>query len=323
MRTIPTPTPADLKATFEQLARHSYGDIDGVMCFDSGRDGPTVGITVCTHGNEPAGLAAVWYYTQVAPLQEQLKKGRVFFVLNNIQATSSFFHATTDIHRRNARFVDINMNRLPADMPNYQDPLEYEISRAQQLLPVWAQFDIGLDIHSTSQPAPPMIVADHQLDFNLIAGFPIDKLLTNILHVMKDKSALEFYGHGKHCHAIAIETGQHDEAASWATAITCTKALLHNAGVTNGHDLEKLNEFDHYHVENSVFFPDESYELTKIFANFAAVKRGETLANGQKGAIHAPMDGHVLMCPSHTKPLSIAEEILFLSRPVERLSVEG
>jgi predicted deacylase len=143
---------AALRRAFAALAAHSDAGPAGTMIQDSGRPGPTVGITVMTHGNEPAGLAAWDMLARRTPLP--LLRGRVVWVLNNLKAAERYFALPFEApfpDKQKTRALDRNMNRLPRDLAACQRGEAYEIDRSLALLPVWQGFDVGLDIHTTSQ----------------------------------------------------------------------------------------------------------------------------------------------------------------------------
>ena len=88
---------------FSIIKESRYKGVAGVICLDSNKPGPVVGVTICTHGNEPCGLALV----------NELKKpskGKVVICLNNLKATENYFLATTETEEIETRFIDINMN---------------------------------------------------------------------------------------------------------------------------------------------------------------------------------------------------------------------
>ncbi len=158
--------------------------VPGVMRISSGRAGPIVGVTVCSHGNEPSGLAAVDYLLNTLKLPVNLLRGEVYLVVNNLQAALE-----------SKRFVSVDMNRLPADTPTRDNDPASEVRRSRELLPIWKKFDVGLDIHSTSQDAPPMIISlGPMFHAELVRGFPIEIVISNIDRVQRGKPAPAFYG---------------------------------------------------------------------------------------------------------------------------------
>ncbi len=322
---LPIPAFAEIRAAFEAISIKNYNGIAGVDVFDSGKPGPTVGITMMTHGNEPSGLAPYWYYTQVAPLLPLLQCGKVMFILNNLDAATRYFDLPADASmeaRINTRGIVLNMNRLPDDILSLQNDIRSEVLRVQELAPLWADFDTGLDIHSTSLDSAPMIVGHPSVKAELIKGFPIDVLLSGISEVMHSKPALSFYGRNRAGSShLLIETGSHENPLSFQRAIECVQALLANMGMLEQvfTDTAEPMTYIHYEVTSSLFFPNESYRTTEIFPNFEPVKQGQVLAEGDGEPLVAQHDGHALMCFATGRPPSLMEEALFLSQPVQTI----
>ncbi|MEN9614455.1 MAG: hypothetical protein RLZZ347_762 [Candidatus Parcubacteria bacterium] len=318
MKDIPTFSREIFAEAFKALMQSNTYGLSGVHEINSGKPGPTIGITLHTHGNEPSGLAIFHYFTQIEPLNQKLKAGRVLFVLNNIKATAKYLDATDREGRENSRFIDVNMNRLPPDL-DACGRCGYEIQRSIELIPVWKQFQIALDIHSTTQPCPPMIIALPHFNRSLVQGIPAQTILSNITSVQIGKPAISFYGQSEveRC-MFGIETGSHESQDSFVCGITSVEALLVNTGVLERQDVSQkpvpITYLD-YWVDASVIFPDTTYSLTKIFGSFDRINKGEILATGDGANIEMPFDGHTLFCRNKTKPTDLSEEILFLAKP--------
>lgn len=307
----------ELKKVFEYLSNSMYEGIPGVLRIDGKRPGPTIGITVCTHGNEPAGLAAAKYVlSEVAPNGKHIA-GTIFVVLNNIRATESYFKAETAEEACLARFADVNMNRLPEAVQNTEVDTRYEVLRARELQKVWAQFDIGFDIHSTTQDSDPMIISmGDQLPVSLVRGMPIKKIISNINEVQIGKPSSHYYGAGKSsAHRIGIEAGTHEKTETFQSAVRCTEVLLQNAGVLSGEVSSSNSEYDEYVVMSSVMFPNSSYELVRVFKDFEFVPKSTVLAKGDGPDIVAENDCCTVFA-SKMKPDSLQEEVMFLTEPV-------
>jgi succinylglutamate desuccinylase len=315
---IEIPDLESLKGVFETIKKSTYKGIDGVMCFDSGKPGSTVGITICTHGNEPVGLATLWHFLKNEQKNE-LYKGRVIFVLNNIKATEKYFAAQTEEEKYFSRFIDINMNRLP-DSLEASLSAQYEVVRAQELLPVWEDFDMGMDVHSTSVASDPMMLLRHGSGIDVVKGFPVTNIISGFSNVMQGNTAMDFYGPRENrAHTILLEAGCHESAEAFKTAIACVDALFCNLDIFEREAGKVVEEYNHYRVCASVLFPDETYKTAEIFPNFAFVTEGTCLATGSGEDIIAVEDGHVLMCFSTGKPPTPDEEALFISLPVEKV----
>lgn len=298
-----------------------FNGIQGVWRIDSGRPGPILGITLHTHGNEPSGLATLSYFRTVYKLERELKKGSVIFVLNNMKAVEHFLRARSRKAKIASRSIDINMNRLPENTMVQVEDTRYEIVRAQQLEPVWKIFDIGFDIHSMTQNASPMIINIGKIHEDLIRGFPIETIISNIENVQIGKPAVYFYGK-RAIPVMGIESGSHENARSFRRSVACVSAILQNLGLIDGQSINRVEVFKEYYIDWSLKFPDSSYMLVKLLSAYEFVKQGQVLATNGKDNIKAPFDGHAFFCSPMVKPRNIAEEALFLSRPVKVISLK-
>jgi succinylglutamate desuccinylase len=315
---IKIPDLNNLKDVFEEIKNATYNGVNGVMCFDSGVEGSTLGVTLCTHGNEPVGLATLWHFIRNKQ-HKNLQKGRILFVLNNIKATENYFSAKTEDEKYNTRFVDINMNRLPQALEASLSE-KYEIKRAQELMPIWEEFSVGIDLHSTSVGSDPMMLLRHGSGVDLVKGFPVQNIISGVANVMQGCTAMDFYGTKENrAHTVLLEAGCHEEPHAFYTAIQCVEALLGNMDIIAEKSDVVIEEYNHYKVCDSVMFPDDSYVTSKIFSTFGTITEGDCLAVGDGDDIVAKVDGHALMCFVTGKPPSLDEEALFISLPVEKV----
>lgn len=310
-----------LSVAFNELANTRVNGISGIWVAHSGKPGPVVGVTIMTHGNEPCGLGVYQYFRQQRWLERQLCKGSVYVVLNNLEAAQQYFeviNAGGDMGTKlGKRFVKVNMNRLPADVYSLKDDERYEVRRAQELRPIWDQFDHALDIHSVSQlGAVPMIVALERSDLEIVSDFPIQKIITRIDAIQHGKPATYFYGKEK-APVYGIEAGNHEEEGSFTLALTCATSFLQSLGMIDREIPSRPMSHTEYQIFDSVWFPDRSYELKREIPNFGHVKCGEVLATGDGDPIIAQQDAIALMGSRGTKPTSIEEEVLFLAHQVE------
>lgn len=292
-----------LQNIFHLIKRSVFEKVSGVQCFNSGIDGPCVGITICTHGNEPCGLAVAKQFLDglIKP-----KKGKVFIVINNILATENYFNSKTEGEKLKCRYVDVNMNRLPEILGNEN----YEEIRAKELLPIWSKFDYALDIHSTSQPSDSIIIEGVNDASNLTKNFPSKIVLRNMLPIQLGIPAIGFYN--QRCISIGYEAGSHETNEAQINAIQCVESLLISLDMLDGKH-EEPNVQNIYTVHSSVMFPDENYRLKRIFPMFDDVKKGEVVAlNNNGGVICSPVDGVAIFAPKGLKPNSENEEVLYI-----------
>lgn len=307
-----------LREAFDAL-RESRDGAQGVWMLDSGAPGPVVGITVGTHGNEPAGLAV---YNEFRRRHAwNIQKGTVIFVLNNPAAMRRYFEALDagdDQGKIQARFTDLNMNRLPDVLS--KDDARYEVRRAYELQRIWARFDYALDIHSTLSNTLPMVVALDRSDTGMVRRFPIETVLAGIEKVQSGKPACYFYGDGRAA-VYGIEAGGHEASETFPRAVTCAETFLAKLGVIDREHLAPKREQRVYRVFDAVRYPDAGYELVKPIQNFELITKGQVIANGSQGPIVAPADCCALMPQPGVKPIRWNEEIMFLAHPPEVLGL--
>lgn len=282
--------------------------IPGVELIDSGKPGPCLGITACTHGDEPAGLAALDYVRGL-----ELKRGRVYLIIVNLKGAEAYKKAQNAAERRAARFIDINFNRLPENALELEDD-RYEIQRLKELMPVFETFDYALDIHSTTQESKPMIVRGREFDPDLVRGFPIKTMISCIDEKQIGLPGFAFHGGDRKVPSFEIECGSHEDPASEKLAIECSKELLINLGMIDGTPAT-APQMNDYEIGDIVVFPNKTYRLEKIFRNFEKIQKGQKLADGDQGPIFAPFDGHTIFGPDGLTPTKWDEEVLFLSYP--------
>lgn len=311
-----------LKKIFDFIANSQNGNVSGVLKFTSSKKGPCVGITICTHGNEPGGLAAAEALIDYLS-RNPLLCGSLYVVVNNLKATEKFFLALKQTDREQSRYIDINMNRLPKDTLMLHNDNKYEVRRAQQLRKIWRKFDVALDIHSTTSPSDPMIISKGRNSKKLqkiIKGFNIAHLITNIDSIQIGKPAFSFYGNkNKELLALAVETGQHTQKTSLERATQVTFKLLENLKmITPQTEFKPQKLIKVYEVYDKVIFPNLAYDLVKKYKTYDSLNRGEIIARDNQGnTIRAASDGHILF-PTERRGerKDISEEVGFLSKSV-------
>ncbi len=276
----------DLKAVFDFVKHQQVNGVSGVMVFDSGQSGPTLGVSAVTHGNEPAGLASVPALVMLEALG-MMQSGKVIFSANNMQAAEEYFAAVkagdeqAKHAARKARGDSVNMNRLPDDVMEQVDSSSYAIRRAQALKPFWDQYDVGLDLHTTSTKADPMVITHRPPDEkreHLLANMPAVDWITGIYEKLKGNAVPEFYGGpGKPATTATIECGQHEARESADVAQNTVITAMENMGLMLGlnrrfspalNRLRETSTYNHFHLADegitAIFHP-------KADPNFDAV----------------------------------------------------
>ncbi|MDD5750993.1 MAG: succinylglutamate desuccinylase/aspartoacylase family protein [Candidatus Peribacteraceae bacterium] len=329
------PSSADLRKTFDSMLEQQHNGVQGVLKVESETPEPVIGITAMTHGNEPSGLAAIWYYIRNHRLQRLLdatKKGSVIFSVNNIGAAEDYFrlpHSASQLQKEKCRSQEINLNRLPEDILQRQSDSRREIRRALELCEkVFAELDGGLDIHSVRAESQPMIVEVKGAGMDAARRFPINIALTNMIPVQMGHPLSAFYG-GLHrdVPVVGIEAGQHERRDSRRYAIQCTRLFLQELGIIPRQGMEKPDSVQGYITEYRVakgVIPPKSgeFHMSKDFGMFEPVDP-ETILLTQEdgdGVIRAGMQGCVLMARPVSVQLPSTEEACFLSEPAKQVA---
>lgn len=300
------------------LEKATTEGIRGVYEVRGALPGPTMTVFMATHGNEPVGLYAFLHFH--AYFQEHaLEAGRLLFILSNPKAAQQYHQATTEEEQRLARFVDINMNRLPLGA-HESSSSSYEIQRLQEIYPLLLQTNIAIDLHSTSLPSEPMLIPMGNASEKLLKALPVETVISNVDKVIGNLFLISYVGGflSTSTESVLLECGLHEDPGSINNAVNAVKALL------NAYELHRFEGLQPvpkkiYAMKTSVFFPHDSYSLVRDFGNFEPILQNEILATGDGEHIMAPHEGHALFAFKGGRPPSIAEEAMFLTSPAQIL----
>ena len=142
---------------------------------------------------------------------------------------------------------------------------------------------------------------------DLVRGFPISTIISNIDVVQIGLPAFGYYGNKDTkpgTPVMEIEAGSHEDPASFARAITCSLALLQNLEMIS-RDTDSLDgvvtEYREYQVFGSVVFPNDSYRVVRCFKDFERVAAGTVFAKGNGAPLVAERDCLTLFCPDENR----------------------
>lgn len=316
-----TPTMKGMEAVLREFKKSTSDGVSGVMRIDGPKLGPVLGITACTHGNEPSGLAIFHHLLNDLNIKETLKCGTLYLIVNNIEAAGKFFACKTKKEKGKCRGVNMNMNRLPRDVM-FSKEVKYELIRARELYPIWQRFTHGLDIHSTTADTRSMLISrGNNFDriARLIQGFPIEILISNIDAVQIGAPVFAFYGAAADVPVFAIEAGQHEKPETLERAGICAVSLLQNLGMYPGIPETVDIAYQEYEIVDSILFPCKSFDFIKQFESFDSIKVGDLLAESPNGARRqAGFDGHLIIpTKDRGEAKDISEEVAFISLPMK------
>ena len=299
----------DLFQLYQHVAAAHTLAIPGVLTLETHKPGPRVGIMACTHGNEPAGLAAFGYLLAQA---EHLQCGSVHLILNNLGAARCYFEEATDLSfTAHYRFVDRDMNRVHA---HWQSDKTAESKRTLTLLPLFQRLDVVFDLHSTSAPSDPMLVTLSEADAQLeIPGVAI--VLKNL---MPHLNAPPLVSLCERAEAFVLETGSHEDPQALLIAQAAVQCLLAKVGVLP----QRLGASSFaptvYEIYQAVVFPHESYTLLELIPNLGFLPQGTVLAQSEEQLPQTIVerDSYAVMPPPRLKPVHPGSEFLYLAQKI-------
>lgn len=271
--------------------------ISGVQAvLEAERPGKDVVIIAGIHGNETCGMRA---FDEILPTLT-IDAGRVTFILGNPKAIEL-----------GVRFVDVNLNRLfkSDELITDTQKSSYEYARSRELMPLLAQADLVLDIHSSGTVgSTPFAICDRQR-VTETRGLPFS-VLSYGWDVLEPGGTDDFVT-GSGGYGVCIECGFHEDAEAVERACTSIYAFLNMAGaiqyvpdsttVTAQQEIEVL----HIHKTNSDFTP------SKFFGDFEPVSSGVVLGIDGEEEVIAPFDGVVIFVRTRQSP---DEEAFILGR---------
>lgn len=225
--------PFELPVPALGLWRQGNTGVEGVWAFESNTPGPQVLVTSLIHGNE---LCGAWALLNVLQAGLRPQRGKLTLAFCNLQAFDRFTLADPYA----SRFVDEDLNRVWGAGLAQRSPSREQL-RALELLPFVERADWLLDLHSMSQPGPPL-----QLTGVQPRNIGLAKQLGAPAYVIVDP------GHSEGCRmrdhgrfgaadasalALLLECGQHGERASRDVALDLAARFMVQSGCVPQDDI--------------------------------------------------------------------------------------
>jgi predicted deacylase len=193
--------------------------------FEAAAPGPHVALVALTHGDELCGSFALDLL-----LREAVRpvRGTLTLIFANWQAHDRW---TPEAPNR-AFFIDHDMNRVWRPDMLDSDADGVDLRRARALRPLIDTVDMLLDIHSTQQPSPPMLLpgdAPRKARFACALGWPglvVQDFPGSAPGRLRDHAGLGV-AQGKRV-GLVVECGQHWMASTGEHALqACLRFLAH------------------------------------------------------------------------------------------------
>ena len=300
----PPTAPPTIEISFPDLSPWERGNtgIPYVWRFESKRAGPQVTLQALTHGNEVCGAIALaklleWAFRPV--------RGTLTLIFANVEAYLAF--DATDPFA--SRCIDEDLNRLWT--PDVLDgPRQSrELTRARTLRPCYDATDFLLDLHSMTDPCPPLGLAGRQRKgLELAYGVALPE------HIVIDEGhragrRLRDYAFfddpADPRSALLIECGQHWEHASPAVAMQAALRFLRHFGMASPEFLDERLDREPLRAQRAIQVTDVVTIATDDFGFVIPVagldvvaKQGTLLARDGEREIRTPYDECVLIMPA-------------------------
>jgi predicted deacylase len=226
-----------IEVSFPDLARHAPGNtgVPFAWSFTSARAGPHVLLQALTHGNEVCGAIALDWV-----MGEGLRptRGTLSIVFANVAAYQRFDRKDPFA----SRCVEEDFNRLWTTevLDGPRDSLE--LRRARELRPLYDRTDYLLDLHSMSDPCPPLAMAGPRrkgLELAHAIGQPQHVVIDGGHSAGKRLRDYAFFDDpdDPRC-ALLIECGQHWESAAPEVAKQSVLRFLRHFGMIDSRMLD-------------------------------------------------------------------------------------
>jgi predicted deacylase len=227
-----------IEVAFPNLDRWATGNtgLPYVWTFAADRAGPHVLVQALTHGNEVCGAIALdWLLgTGMRPV-----RGTLTLCFANIAAYRTFDPAEP----YSSRCVDEDFNRLWRKEVLDSARTSIDLARARELRPLYDDVDYLLDLHSMTDPCPPLAMAGRQRK-----GMELAQALGVPEHVVIDgghaagtrlRDYAFFDDPADPRNALLIECGQHWESAAPDVARQASLLFIRHFGMADAAFLDR------------------------------------------------------------------------------------
>jgi predicted deacylase len=317
---VPRPAPR-IDVPFPDLDRWASGNtgIGYAWRFDSGRPGPNVVVQALTHGNEVCGAIALDWLLDAAfrPV-----KGTFTAVFANVAAYRTFDRADPFA----SRCIDDDFNRLWSSDVLDGPRVSSELFRARELRPLYDACDFLLDLHSMTDPCPPLARAgprDKGLALARAVGVPRDIVIDAGHAAGRRLRDYAFFDDPSDPRAaLLVECGQHWERAAPEVALECTLRFLAHFGMLARDESARRLGSGKPPKQHAIVVTDVVTIATDRFAFALPVrglqniaKAGTLLATDGGREVRTPHDDCVLNMP--TRRPKVGETAVRLGRYVD------
>lgn len=242
---------------------------------------------------------------------QKLLCGRIFFILANTDAYKKLLKTWNVVA---SRYVDENMNRCCA--PEFlANSMNLERKRVREILPILADLDIHLDIHSTYTPSESMAIYSRRYYETQKPNLNVDITLIWLPEIVIGKPLIDIVERlgGK---SLAIETGDVNDEASTSVALeSITNLLMQHKMIAldSQYELPK-KAWKKISIYGSLLVKNDSFASEKRHGHGDKIQKEETIAHDSENNYIAEKESIIIMpAPIHSNISTfIWEEYCFL-----------
>lgn len=262
-------------------------DVPGVTILSSGVPGPRVSLMGMLHGNELCGLG-LW---QLANSFGRPLCGDIVLIVGHPKAVAFPGGPVRFIERDINRMFD-DHQRAGRQRPGQDDERYFE------LLPILAQLDNLIDVHSTSSAMTPFvfITGTDPVAIRLAAALPVSHIY-GLERFIKSTASAWFARQGGT--AITIETGHHDDLEGSSIVFDLAHRLLYQLGMAEEPKHVNLNPSlrvqKHVKVVHHVKAVYPGFTYARLMVNFTPLEPGELISWDEEASYRAPGIDHAVM----------------------------
>jgi len=258
--------------------------IQEITIITSNQKGPRSVVLVGVHGNETCGMKAL---ESILPALV-IEKGTVTFIQANPRAIVA-----------NKRFIEANLNRMFKDDYLLSDieKTSYEYKRAQQLKKYLSQAEVLLDVHASMSKNSKSFIICEEVGFDIAQYLPADSMVSGFDVVQP--GGTDYYMNKIGKIGICMECGYRNDQQSDTVAIQTIYAFLKTRGHISGVVTPKKQL--HMRVYDIYITKTNKFVLTKPFADFEFIKKGNLMGIDGNIEVRAKKDSFVLFAENSDK----------------------
>jgi len=293
-----------IEVEFPDIARWAQGNtgIPYVWRFAAAQPGPRATLQALTHGNEVCGAIALdWLLAR----ELQPARGTLTLIFANVDAYRAFDRSEPFA----SRCVDEDFNRLWTAEVLDSARRSAELARARQLRPCYEATDYLLDLHSMTDPCPPLALAGRQrkgLELAYAVGLPQHIVIDAGHQAGKRLRDYAFFDEADDARAaLLIECGQHWHRDAPAVAKAAVVRFLRHLEMLAPRDAETLIDPSPLPLQRAIEVTDvvtitsDDFQFEMPVHGLMTVpRRGTLLARDGGSPVRTPYDECVLIMPT-------------------------